>query len=117
MKKGLIVVVASLAASLLVASPAIPADPATTSPGYNFTITVTVKDNDVTLSRSVAKRGWRAHFVIANRGTKPHVFDIGGLKTAPIAPGQKRKLGAFLDDRGKYPYKVDRKIRGYFSVV
>ena len=117
MKKGLIVVVASLAASLLVASPAIPADPATTSPGYNFTITVTVKDNDVTLSRSVAKRGWRAHFVIANRGTKPHVFDIGGLKTAPIAPGQKRKLGAFLGDRGKYPYKVDRKIRGYFTVV
>ena len=117
MKKGLIVAVASLAASLLVASPAIPADPATTSPGYNFTITVTVKDNDVTLSRSVAKRGWRAHFVIANRGTKPHVFDIGGLKTAPIAPGQKRKLGAFLGDRGKYPYKVDRKIRGYFSVV
>ena len=117
MKKGLIVAVASLAASLLVASPAIPADPATTSPGYNFTITVTVKDNDVTLSRSVAKRGWRAHFVIANRGTKPHIFDIGGLKTAPIAPGQKRKLGAFLGDRGKYPYKVDRKIRGYFSVV
>jgi hypothetical protein len=117
MKKGLIVVVASLAFLLLVAAPAIPADPATTSPGYNFTITVTVKDNDVILSRSVAKRGWRAHFVIANRGTKPHVFDIGGLKTAPIAPGQKRKLGAFLDERGKFPYKVDRKIRGYFSVV
>jgi Cupredoxin-like domain len=117
MKKGLVVVVASLAFSLLVAAPAIPAGPATTSPGYNFTINVTVKDNDVTLSRSVAKRGWRAHFVIANRGTKPHVFDIGGLKTAPIAPGQKRKLGAFLDERGKYPYKVDRKIRGYFSVV
>jgi hypothetical protein len=116
MKKRLIVV-ASLAASLLVAAPAIPAVPATTSPGYNFTITVTVKDNSVILSRSVAKRGWRAHFVIANRGTKPHVFDIGGLKTPPIAPGQKRKLGAFLDDRGKYPYRVDRKIRGYFSVV
>jgi hypothetical protein len=116
MKKGLIVV-ASLAAALLVAAPAISGSPATTSPGYNFTITVTLKDNAVILSRSVAKRGWRAHFVIANRGTKPHVFDIGGLKTPPIAPGQKRKLGAFLGDRGKYPYKVDRKIRGYFSVV
>jgi hypothetical protein len=116
MKKGLIVV-ASLAGSLIVAAPAIPAGPATTSPGYNFTINVTVKDNAVVLSRSVGKRGWRAHFVIANRGTKPHVFDIGGLKTAPIAPGKKGKLGAFLDDRGKYPYKVDRKIRGYFTVV
>jgi hypothetical protein len=116
MKKGLIAV-ASLAGALVLAAPAIPAAPATTSPGYNFTITVTVKDNDVILSRSVAKRGWRAHFVIANRGTKPHVFDIGGLKTPPILPGQKRKLGAFLDDRGKFPYKVDRKIRGYFTVV
>ena len=38
MKKRLILVVASLAASLVVAAPAIPADPATTSPGYNFTI-------------------------------------------------------------------------------
>ena len=117
MKKRVILVVAGLAASLVVAAPAVPADPATTSPGYNFTITVTVKDNGVVLSRSIAKRGWRAHFVIANRGTKPHVFDIGGLKTAPIAPGKKGKLGAFLDNRGKYPYKVDRKIRGYFTVV
>jgi hypothetical protein len=116
MKKGLIAV-ASLAGALVLAAPAIPAAPATTSPGYNFTITMTVKDNDVILSRSVAKRGWRAHFVIANKGTKPHVFDIGGLKTAPIAPGKKGKLGAFLDDRGRYPYKVDRKIRGYFTVV
>ena len=115
MKTGLMLV-ASLVASL-VAVPAVPAGPATTSPGYNFTITVTVKDSDVILSRSVAKRGWRAHFVIANRGTKSHVFEIGGLKTAPIAPGQKRRLGAFLDDRGKFAYKVDRKIRGYFSVV
>ena len=78
---------------------------------------MTVKDGGVVLSRSIAKRGWRAHFVIHNKGTKPHVFDIGGLKTAPIAPGKKGKLGAFLGDRGKYPYKVDRKIRGYFSVV
>ena len=117
MKKDLIIVVTSLVASLLVAPSASPAAPATTSPGYNFTINVTVKDRDVVLSRSVAKRGWRAHFVIANKGTKPHVFDIGGLKTAPIPPGQTRKLGAFLDDRGKFPYKVDRKIRGYFPVV
>jgi hypothetical protein len=116
MKKALIVV-ASIAASLVAAAPAVPAAPATTSPGYNFTINVTVKDGSVVLSRSVAKRGWRAHFVITNKGTKPHVFDIGGLKTAPIAPGQKRKLGAALDDRGKYPYKVDRKIRGYFTVI
>ena len=116
MKKALIVA-AALAASLVVAAPATPAAPATTSPGYNLTITVRLSDTGVILSRSVAKRGWRAHFVITNKGKKPHVFDVGGLKTPPIAPGAKRKLGAFLDDRGKYAYRVDSKIRGYFTVV
>jgi hypothetical protein len=111
-----LIVFAALGASLVVASPAVTA-PATTSPGYNFTINVKLTDSAVTLSRSVAKRGWRAHFVIVNRGKKAHVFDVGGLKTAPIGPGQKRSLGAFLDDRGKFAYKVDKKTRGYFTVV
>ena len=115
MKKALLAV-AALAASLVVAAPATPA-PATTSPGYNFTITVRITDGGVVLSRSVAKRGWRAHFAITNKGKKAHVFDVGGLKTAPIAPGTKRKLGAFLDDRGKFAYKVDRTIRGYITVL
>ena len=33
-----------------------------------------------------------------------------------MAPGQKRKLGAFLDDRGQFKYRVDGKVRGYFTV-
>ena len=105
------------AAALVSAAPATPARPATTSPGYNFTINVTLKDNDVVLSRSIAKRGWIAHFAIVNKGKKTHVFDVGGLKTKPLAPGQKRKLGSFLDDRGKFAYKVDGKVRGYFTVL
>jgi hypothetical protein len=116
MKKALVTATIA-AAALVVAAPAVPARPATTSPGYNFTINVTVKDTDVVMSRSVAKRGWLAHFVITNKGTKTHVFDIGGLKTKPLAPGQKRKLGAFLDDRGQFKYKVDGKVRGYFTVL
>lgn len=116
MKKALSIA-AVVAAALTVAAPATPARPATTSPGYNFVINVTVKDTEAILSRSVAKRGWLAHFVITNKGKKTHVFDIGGLKTKPIAPGQKRKLGAFLDDRGQFKYKVDGKVRGYFTVL
>ena len=81
--------------------------------GLQLLINVTVKDTEAILSRSVAKRGWLAHFVITNKGTKTHVFDIGGLKTTPMAPGQKRKLGAFLDDRGQFKYKVDGKVHGY----
>jgi hypothetical protein len=116
MTKALIVAAAT-AGVLAIAAPATTASPTTTSPGYNFTITVSINEQGAVLSRSVAKRGWRAHFVITNKGTKAHIFDVGGLKTAPIAPGQKRKLGAFLDDRGRFAYKIDRKIRGYFTVI
>jgi hypothetical protein len=109
-------VIVVLAASLAVAVPLSLARGETTSPGYNFTIHVTITDSGVVLSRSLAKRGWLAHFVIQNKGKKAHVFDIGGLKTKPIAPGAKRKLGSYLDTRGQYPYKVDNKVRGYFVV-
>ena len=75
--KQALVVFAILAAVIVVAAPS---SSATTSPGYNFRIQVTVTDNDMVMSRSVAKRGWLAHFVITNKGHKTHVFDVGGLK-------------------------------------
>jgi hypothetical protein len=106
--------VAAVAASLAVA---VPSSTATTSPGYNFKIDVFVTDTGVTLSRSVAKRGWLAHFVVHNRGTKVHVFNIGGLKTKPIPPGKQGKVGAYLDVRGQYVYRVDNKTRGHFTVT
>jgi hypothetical protein len=93
-----------------------PLSHATTSPGYNFKITVTVTDSQVVLSRSVAKRGWIARFVITNKGTKVHVFDVGGLKKR-LQPGAKGRLASFLDDRGQYKIKVDGKVRGLFTVV
>jgi hypothetical protein len=43
------------------------------------------------------------------------VFDIGGLKRT-VAAGKTAKLGSYLDTRGQYPYKVDGKTRGYFTV-
>jgi hypothetical protein len=104
-------------ASVAIAAPASLGRVATTSPGYNFEINVFITDQGVTLSRSVAKRGWRAHFVIHNQGKKSHVFDVGGLKSRAIAPGKRAKVGAYLDNRGQYPYKVDNKTRGYFTVT
>jgi hypothetical protein len=111
-----LVVIAIAAALLSVAAPSSLAQGNTTSPGYNFKIYVTITDNGVTLSRSVAKRGWLAHFVITNKGTKVHVFDIGGLKRS-IPAGKVGKLGSYLDTRGQYAYKVDNKTRGYFTVT
>jgi hypothetical protein len=113
----ILVVVAALAASLAVAAPSSFARNATTSPGYNFRIDVYVTDSGATLSRSVGKRGWLVHFVVHNRGKKTHVFNVGGLKTAPIAPGKQGKVGSYLDVRGQFAYKVDNKPRGYFTVV
>ena len=113
--KRVLVVIAVVAALLTVAAPSSLARSNTTSPGYNFRINVTLTDTSVVLSRSLAKRGWLAHFVITNKGAKTHVFDIGGLKRT-IPAGKTAKLGAYLDTRGQYKYKVDGKIRGYFTV-
>ena len=110
--KQALAVFAILAAVIVVAAPS---SLATTSPGYNFVIQVTVTDNDMVMSRSVAKRGWLAHFVITNKGHKTHVFDVGGLKRT-IAVGKKAKLGAYLDQRGQYKIKIDNKTRGFFTV-
>ena len=110
--KQALAVFAILAAVIAVAAPS---SLATTSPGYNFTIQVTVTDNDMVMSRSVAKRGWLAHFVITNKGHKTHVFDVGGLKRT-VAVGKKAKLGAYLDQRGQYKIKIDNKTRGFFTV-
>ncbi len=116
MNRSLIGVVLSTLA-LAVAAPAAQAREATTAPGYNFYIGVYITDHGVTLTRSVGKRGWLAHFIVHNKGKKPHRFEVGGLKTKLIAPGTKTRLGAYLDTRGQYAYKVDNKLRGYFTVV
>jgi hypothetical protein len=113
--KRVLVVIAISAAMLSVAAPSSLARGNTTAPGYNFRIDVTLTDTNVVLSRSLAKRGWLAHFRIQNNGKKTHVFDIGGLKRS-VPPGQLRTLGAYMDTRGQYKYSVDGKIRGYFTV-
>lgn len=113
--KRVLVFIAVATALLAVAAPSSLARGNTTSPGYNFRIDVTLTDKTVTLSRSIAKRGWLAHFRIQNNGKKTHVFDIGGLKRT-VPPGQLRTIGSYMDTRGQYLYKVDGKTRGYFTV-
>ena len=109
MKRWLVL---SLVAALLAVAPL---SHATTSPGYNFKIIVTVTDSQVVLSRSVARRGWIARFVITNEGKKVHVIDIGGLKKR-LQPGAKGRLASYLEDRGQFKIKVDGKLRGLFTV-
>jgi hypothetical protein len=109
MKRWLVL---SLVAALLAVAPL---SHATTSPGYNYKIIVTVTDSEVVLSSSVAKRGWIARFVITNKGRKVHVVDIGGLKKR-LQPGAKGRLASYLEDRGQFKIKVDGKLRGLFTV-
>ena len=113
----LLVLAAVFVASVAVAAPTTVARNSTTSPGYNFSIRVLITGKTVTLDRSVARRGWRAHFIVRNRDNKAHRFELGGLRTKSIAPGKKSNLGAFLENRGTYPYKIDNKVRGYFTVI
>jgi hypothetical protein len=114
--KRVLTAIAILAAAFAVAAPASLARGTTTSPGYNFKINVTITDTGITLSRSVAKRGWLAHFLIYNKGKKTHVFNIGGLKRR-VPAGGHAKLGSYLDTRGQYKYTVDNVYRGYFTVI
>jgi hypothetical protein len=116
--KRILAVFLVVAATVAIAAPAVSARPETTAPGYNFKIAVTISaGGQVVMSRTLAKRGWLAHFVITNKDKVAHSFDVGGRKTVrPIAPGKTVKLGAYLADRGQYAFKVDGKLRGYFVV-
>jgi len=89
----------------------------TTSPAYNFAVVVNITDKHVVLDRSVAKRGWLAHFIIHNRSKHAVRFEVGGLKSKLIQPGKTSKVGAYLEERGQYTYKVNDKVRGYFQVL
>jgi hypothetical protein len=107
-------VLSAVAAAVLAAAPL--SSNATTSPGYNYKIKVTVTDSGLLLSSSVAKRGWIARFVITNKGKKTHLLDIGGLKKR-LKPGTTGRLATYLDDRGQFKITVDGRIRGLFTVV
>lgn len=117
MKKKLLLLTATVA---LVLSVVAPAALATTAPAVNVNVVVTITDAKTTFSTSVGRRGWAAHFLITNLGKQTHRIDIGGLKTPPIKPGKRSRLGALLDDRGKFTWKVDQggpNHSGQFTVV
>jgi hypothetical protein len=115
--KKIVLLIVSLAAIVSVAVPTSLARNTTTAPGYNFRIDVYITNSDVVITRSFGRRGWLAHFRVHNQTKKPHTFEVGGLKSKPIKPGQVRTVGAYLTVRGQFAYKVDNKTRGFFSVV
>src|SRR5579862_1729746 len=85
-----------VAATAAVAVPAVSARPTTTAPGYNFKIHVTIsKGGQVLMSSLYSKRGWLLHFIVINKDTKAHKFDVGGRGPAKaIAPGKRVTFGA-----------------------
>jgi cupredoxin-like protein len=100
----------------------VPTSTATTEPAVQITINVTLTDTTITMSRLTARRGWGGHFVIRNIGKKPHIVDIGGLRTGTIRPGGKAVIKASFETRGRYPFRVilnsaGAKHTGFFRVV
>jgi hypothetical protein len=115
-------------AALVVVSAVVVAAPAgslaTTSPAYNFPVHVTITNKGVLLDRSDAKRGWLAHFFIKNKSSATVRFEIGGLTSKPVKPGQTGKLGAYMELRGQYTYHVENSQKaplknkgGFFEVT
>jgi hypothetical protein len=115
--KKIVLLIASLTAIVSVAVPSSLAQRSTTAPGYNFRIDVYITNKDVTITRSFGRRGWLAHFRVHNQTKKRHTFEVGGLKSKPIAPGKVRTVGAYLTVRGQFAYKVDNQTRGFFTVT
>jgi hypothetical protein len=107
MKHLLAAIVAAFALAAIAAGPAAP----TTAPAYNFQIHVLITNGNVSLDRSVARRGWLAHFVIENRTSQTIRFEVGGLYSKPVPPGGKGSVGAFLDHRGRFTYNVDTETK------
>jgi heme/copper-type cytochrome/quinol oxidase subunit 2 len=103
-------------AALLVVG--VPAGTATTAPGYNFTIKLTIKKGgQLTWTSNQVKRGWLTHFRVTNRDNVAHRFTVGGLGSqTKIAPGKTIKLGGYSEQRGQFAFKVDGKTRGWFVV-
>jgi hypothetical protein len=108
-KSALVVLVLAVACTAMLA---VPTATATTEPAVTFFVHVRVTDRGIVFScpacpgQKQFRRGWAAHFDVVNRGTKPYTVDIGGLRTAALRPGQKYRVSAFFDERGRFPFKV-----------
>lgn len=109
---------ALIAVAAAVLAVGVPAGTATTAPGYNFTIKLTIKKHgQLVWSANQVKRGWLTHFRVTNRDRRPHRFTVGGLgPKKAIAPGKTVKIGGYSEQRGQFPFRVDGKIRGWFVV-
>lgn len=113
--------------------------PGTTEPTQEIRVEVTLTDSGIKLSHKVGERGWVALFVVRNKGTKPHSFEVAGkgglalqanvsfkngLATPVMKPGSKFKvLLIFLDVRGALAYRSyvpadlkNPRMRGTFTI-
>lgn len=100
----------------------------TTVPTPYDTIKVTMTDSKFTLSKTSAPQDWDARFVITNKGTKPHSFELnalGGHVSKLVKPGQRQIVILFLNHSGVTLHYLgnlpaDRKnaaMQGTFKVV
>ena len=109
-----------VAVAVVVAVVAAPTASATTAPAILLEVKVTVTNDGIAFSRLRARRGWAAHFNVTNRSNRPLQVDIGGLQTRVLKPGQKGRVSASFESRGRYPYLVvgstSPKQKGWFVV-
>ena len=111
----------ALAAAAVGAVAFLPGASATTAPVLTVKVQVTVSDVGVKLSQTQSYRGWAAHFIVRNVGTKPHKFVIGPLSTPVLKPGGRAVVKAELVLRGRVAYRdalnSSPRSRGYFKVI
>jgi hypothetical protein len=86
--------------------------PRTTVPSVWKTVTVTLKDRSISLSKPWVPRGTYVSFIVNNSGRIRRGFAIGGLREHFVQPGGTYRFELFFDIRGDYPYQSDSPRRG-----
>jgi pseudouridine-5'-phosphate glycosidase len=92
------------------------ARPATTGPAVFYTITVTITDRKITLSRQDLPQTYSARFNIRNLGTKAHSFTLG-----PTLNGKATVVSRLVEPKAHaVAFFIQNGIRGvlrYYSSV
>jgi plastocyanin len=97
---GALLVTIALVAGGVGASTAV----ATTGPAAYVAVNVKLQDTRIVLSRLSVHDVTYVDFIVRNAGKVSHNFQIGGVATKPVKPGQTTRLVVAFPAYGKYRF-------------
>jgi hypothetical protein len=116
------IIALALCAGLLLHAPRAATPPAqAAAPRDSVTLSLVVRDGDVTPAEMQVALGKRVHLDVTNRGTQPAIVSLLGYDDrvhAGLAPGATETITFDVDRPGDdFAWKVDGKLAGRFRVA